>query len=114
MVEIAFIQRFVLFLGYPTYALTVVVFLMLLSSGAGSLISRRWFSEPTRVFLALAFIVIALAAYAYVLPRLLESLIGLAFAAKLAVSALLLIPLGLAMGMPFPSGLRALVPEEGS
>ncbi len=30
MVEIAFIQRFVLFLGYPTYALTVVVFLMLL------------------------------------------------------------------------------------
>ena len=33
MVEIAFIQRFVLFLGYPTYALTVVYFLMLLSSG---------------------------------------------------------------------------------
>ncbi len=49
MVEIAFIQRFVLFLGYPTYALTVVVFLMLLSSGVGSLVSRRWFSEPTRV-----------------------------------------------------------------
>ena len=49
MVEIAFIQRFVLFLGYPTYALTVVVFLMLLSSGAGSLVSRKWFSEPTRV-----------------------------------------------------------------
>ena len=33
MVEIAFIQRFVLFLGHPTYALTVVVFLLLLSSG---------------------------------------------------------------------------------
>ncbi len=60
MVEIAFIQRFVLFLGYPTYALTVVVFLMLLSSGAGSLVSRRWFSEPTRVVVALVFIVIAL------------------------------------------------------
>ncbi len=41
MVEIAFIQRFVLFLGYPTYALTVVIFLMLLSSGAGSLVSRK-------------------------------------------------------------------------
>ena len=35
LVEIAFIQRFVLFLGHPTYALTVVVFLLLLSSGAG-------------------------------------------------------------------------------
>src|SRR5215469_10846685 len=42
LVEIAFIQRFVLFLGHPTYALTVVIFLMLLSSGGGSLVSRRW------------------------------------------------------------------------
>ena len=41
-VEIALIQRFVLFLGHPTYALTVVVFLLLLSSGAGSVLSRSW------------------------------------------------------------------------
>ena len=45
LVEIAFIQRFVLFLGHPTYALTVVVFLLLLSSGAGSLASRKWLGE---------------------------------------------------------------------
>jgi hypothetical protein len=108
MVEIAFIQRFVLFLGYPTYALTVVIFLMLLSSGAGSLVSRKWFSEPTRVVVALVFIVIALATYVFVLPHLLEAMIGLPFAAKLAMSALLLVPLGFAMGMPFPSGLRAI------
>ena len=108
MVEIAFIQRFVLFLGYPTYALTVVVFLMLLSSGAGSLVSRRWFNEPTRVFLALAFIVAALVIYVFALPHVLEALVGVAFPAKLLVSALLLVPLAFAMGMPFPSGLRAL------
>src|SRR3989442_642761 len=41
MVEIAFIQRFVLFLGHPTYALTVVVFLLLLSSSACSLGFQR-------------------------------------------------------------------------
>jgi spermidine synthase len=108
MVEIAFIQRFVLFLGYPTYALTVVVFLMLLSSGAGSLISRRWFSEPTRVLIALALIVIVLSIYVLVLPHLLETLVGQPFTVKLLISVLLLIPLGFAMGMPFPSGLRAL------
>jgi spermidine synthase len=108
MVEIAFIQRFVLFLGYPTYALTVVVFLMLLSSGAGSLVSRKWFDEPTRVRLALGFVVFALLLYVFALPHLLEAMIGLSFAAKLAMSALLLVPLGFAMGMPFPSGLRAL------
>src|SRR5271165_4217571 len=108
MVEIALIQRFVLFLGYPTYALTVVVFLMLLSSGAGSLLSHRWLSKPTRVGLVLIFIVAGLAIYVVALPRLLEAMIGLPFAAKLLMSGLLLIPLGFAMGMPFPSGLRAL------
>jgi len=85
-----------------------VVFLMLLSSGAGSLISRRWFGEPTRVGAALGFIVVALAIYVFALPHLLEAMIGLSFPAKLAMSGLLLIPLGFAMGMPFPSGLRAL------
>src|SRR5262249_39037924 len=49
LVEVSLIQRFVLFLGHPTYALTVVVFLMLLSSGFGSLVSRRWCAETRRV-----------------------------------------------------------------
>jgi spermidine synthase len=114
MVEIAFIQRFVLFLGYPTYALTVVVFLMLLASGAGSLVSRRWLSEPTRVYLPLVVIVAALLIYVFALPRWLEALIGVPFAAKLMISALLLAPLAFAMGMPFPSGLRALSAPSGS
>jgi len=108
MVEIALIQRFVLFLGYPTYALTVVVFLLLLSSGAGSLVSSRWFSEAARVAIAIVFIVVGLTMYVFALPRMLEAMIGLPFPAKLLMSGLLIIPLGFAMGMPFPSGLRAL------
>ena len=108
LVEIAFIQRFVLFLGNPTYALTVVIFLMLLSSGIGSLLSRRWFRQPTRVVWAMAVIVLALLICVLVLPRLLETLVGLPFAMKLVLSAAVLVPLGLTMGMPFPSGLRAL------
>ena len=58
--------------------------------------------------MALAFIVIALSIYVLVLPHVLETLIGQAFTTKLLISALLLVPLGFAMGMPFPSGLRAL------
>jgi hypothetical protein len=115
LVEIAFIQRFVLFLGHPTYALTVVVFLMLLSSGVGSLVSRRWLKETARGWLPLALIIAALLLYVYALPGVLHALVGLAFAEKLLVSAILLVPLGFAMGMPFPTGLRALaslpVPE---
>ena len=108
LVEIAFIQRFVLFLGHPTYALTVVIFLLLLSSGAGSLISRRWLREPQRVWLPLILLVAAISAYVVVLPAILTALVGLPFVLKLAMSGLLLVPLGLAMGMPFPTGLRAL------
>jgi hypothetical protein len=108
LVEIAFIQRFVLFLGHPTYALTVVVFLLLLTSGAGSLASRRWLSETSRAWLPLAFLIVALAASVLALPQTLSALIGIAFPWKLVVSAMLLAPLGFAMGMPFPTGLRTL------
>ena len=108
LVEIAFIQRFVLFLGHPTYALTVVIFLLLLSSGAGSLLSRRWLSETSRGWMPLILLVVAIALYTWGLTGLLSSLIGLPFVAKLAVSGIVLVPLGFAMGMPFPTGLRTL------
>src|SRR4029077_16021915 len=77
MVEIAFIQRFVLFLGHPTYALTVVVFLLLLSSGGGSLASRRWVSRSRLSWLPLIAIIAALLLYVFILPGLLNALVGL-------------------------------------
>ena len=40
LIEVALIQKFVLFLGHPTYALTVVIFSLLLSSGLGSFFSK--------------------------------------------------------------------------
>ena len=114
LVEIAFIQRFVLFLGHPVYALTVVVFLLLLSSGAGSMVSRKWIAETSRIWLPLLLIAAALLLYVAVLPGLLDRLVGLPFLAKLVVSAGLLVPLGFAMGMPFPTGLRALAGGRAS
>jgi spermidine synthase len=108
LVEIAFIQRFVLFLGHPTYALSVVIFQLLLSSGAGSLLSRRWLSETARGWMPLILLVIAIALYTWALTGLLSSLIGLPFVVKLLVSGIVLVPLGFAMGMPFPTGLRTM------
>jgi spermidine synthase len=108
LVEIAFIQRFVLFLGHPTYALTVVVFLMLLSSGAGSMLSRKWLSDTQRVRIPLAVIATALIGALFVLPAILVALVHLPFFVKLMLSGMMLAPLGFVMGMPFPTGLRAL------
>jgi hypothetical protein len=114
LAEIAFIQRFVLFLGHPTYALTVVIFLMLLASGAGSLLSRRWLARPQQVRTPLLVIAGLLGLYVWALPPLLRILVGLPFALKIGVAGVVLIPLALAMGMPFPSGLRALAGAAGT
>jgi hypothetical protein len=108
LVEIAFIQRFVLFLGHPTYALTVVIFLLMLSSGAGSLFSRRWLTRTQQAWMPLTLIAAALLLNVFLLPHWLESWVGMAFTYRLLASVVLLIPLGFLMGMPFPTGLRAL------
>ena len=108
LVEIAFIQRFVLFLGHPTYALTVVIFLLMLSSGAGSLMSRRWILRTESAWIPLILTVLVLIAYSFFLPHALAAWVGLKFAYRLAISAILLAPLGFVMGMPFPIGLRTL------
>jgi spermidine synthase len=115
LVEIAFIQRFVLFLGHPTYALTVVIFLMMLSSGAGSFASRKWLARPGLAGLPIALAIAGLCVYVLVLPKFLAASVGLIFEYRLAISALLLAPLGFVMGMPFPAGLRALaiLPRRG-
>lgn len=108
LVEVAFIQRFVLFLGHPTYALTVVIFLLLLASGAGSVISRKWDPRGRGMWAPLVAISGAILVYVAILPGLLDNFVGIAFPIKILISAVVLVPLGLVMGMPFPTGLRAL------
>jgi hypothetical protein len=118
LVEIAFIQRFVLFLGHPTYALTVVIFLLMLSSGAGSLFSRLWLPRTELCWVPLIVVIGMLLAGVFFLPSRLAALVGMGFGYRLVVSGVLLVPLGFVMGMPFPTGLRALAarraPEVGA
>lgn len=106
LVEISLIQRFVLFLGHPTYALTVVVFLLLLSSGAGSVAARHRITNGGKVLPLLGLISAFIVGNVVLLPWLLSAAVGLPFAIKLMISALVLAPLGFLMGMPFPTGLR--------
>lgn len=106
LVEISLIQRFVLFLGHPTYALTVVVFLLLLSSGAGSIAARRWVSGGQRLLALLALIAAVITIDLALIPILLPATVGYPFVVKLLLSGAVLVPLGFLMGMPFPTGLR--------
>ncbi len=108
LVEIAFIQRFVLFLGHPTYALTVVIFLLMVSSGAGSLFSRQWQPRGGLRWIPLVAVIVTLFAAVAFLPDSLSALVGMDFKYRVLASGVLLIPLGFVMGMPFPTGLRML------
>jgi SAM-dependent methyltransferase len=109
LVQIALVQRFVLFLGHPTYALTVIIFSMLVSSGVGSLLSRRIVSgSDRRLELVLAGIAVGVAVLAAALTPLLSSGVGLPLALKFLISALVIAPGGFLMGMPFPTGLTRL------
>ncbi len=102
-VEIAFIQRFTLFLGHPLYAIAVVLASFLVFAGAGSAYSAHM-KRP--VSIAVAGIVGIAVIYLLALPPLFGWLIGVADPVRILVSVVLIAPLAFFMGMPFPLGLR--------
>jgi hypothetical protein len=108
LTEISLMQRLVLFLGFPTYALSVVLFALLIFTALGSLLSSRW-SDPRRgLMIAMAAGAVLIGVGAVGLQPLLRELLDLSFAARVAVSVALLAPLGLVLGMAMPIGLGRL------
>jgi hypothetical protein len=108
-VEIAFIQRFTLFLGHPLAAIAVVLSAFLLFAGLGSGLSGRLAERRPRTALPLAAagIVGFAGLYLVLLPRLFPALMALPLGAKAPLALALIAPLAFAMGMPFPLGLGA-------
>ena len=51
--------------------------------------------------------------YVWIVPAVLNRTVGTPFSAKLMISAVMLMPVGFVMGMPFPAGLRALAANRG-
>jgi hypothetical protein len=108
VLEVSLVQRFVLFLGFPTYALSIVLFALLLFSGLGALLTTRWQRPRRSLTLALAIAVALILGAAYGLEPLLSALIGLPFAARVAIAVILLAPFGLTLGAAMPIGLARL------
>ena len=102
-IEIPLMQRFILFLGQPTYAFGVVLFALLLASGIGSVLSTR--INGIAALLALVGLVLL---YPLVLPWLFERALGLSLAARVVITVLSVAPVGLLMGVPFPKGIVSL------
>jgi len=110
LVEIGFMQRFVLFLGHPIYALAVVLATVLAASGTGSALSgglaARWGARGL-VRRAIAVLTVLMIIYGLGLGPMFHALLGLPLAARIAISAALVALPGLLMGALLPSGVRA-------
>lgn len=101
LVEVVLAQRFILYLGNPLYSLAVVLFGILIFSGIGAALSGR-VGDPRK---ALVVVVLFAALFPWFSGWVFDATLMWSTPLRIVVSLLLLAPLGLAMGMPFPLGL---------
>lgn len=106
LVEIPIIHIFILYLGNPAYAITVVLFSLLVFSGVGSTLSHR--INPR---LALAFLPPLILLTAFILPVIIDLSLDFPLAMRFFLTAVMLAPLSFFMGIPFPAAIERL-PED--
>ena len=108
LVEVSQLQRLNVFLGHPTYSLSVVLFTLLISSGVGSWATRYLdLSRPGPGGSAAFFLLPAvLLAFGLVTPSVLHFFRGSVTLVRIAVAVGMLAPVGLALGTAFPLGMR--------
>jgi hypothetical protein len=107
LIEIALMQKLVIFLGHPTYALSVVLTSLLAAAGTGSLLAGRIETVGTRhIRLMLLGIIVVVLVDVLAVNHVLPLLLGQPLWLRMVFVIVLLVPTGLVLGMPFPSGMR--------
>lgn len=108
LIEISQMQRLIIFLGHPTYGLSIVLFTLLLSSGLGSY-STEQVSDAGLMRSAtvrLAALLAALFIFGMLTPFAIQAFQGSVTLLRIGVAISILFPLGLFMGMAFPLGIK--------
>jgi spermidine synthase len=110
LIEVAILQRLVLLLGHPVYSLTITLFSLLLGTGIGAALSRRVAERGLRlaVTIAVSAIVLMGVLAAFALPSIIAWAIPFSRGLRIAIAIVLLLPLGLVLGIPMPTGIRLL------
>ncbi len=105
-VEIAFIQKMILGLENASYAASTVIASVLIGSGIGSVLASRIRRlRSTSVLLVLGGLIVL---YSFLLPGVIGVMAGQTLIMKVTYSFVLVMPVGILMGMPFPLGISAL------
>jgi spermidine synthase len=103
LVELPWIQSFILYLGHPSYSTTVILASLLLGAGLGSFVAVRIPTSSLRykaLLLPLVLIIVSLLS-----PSLFQTTLGWSFGLRLLFTFLLVVPVGFLMGFPFPIGM---------
>ncbi len=113
LIEVAAMQRFVLFLGHPGYAITVVLISFLVFSAMGAAVAGKS-KDPRRTLArALVAVLLLLAVFAFGLPMLFDLTLKLSIGLRILITVAALGPMAFFMGMPFPSGLTLVQRQAG-
>ena len=108
MVQIPLIQRFSVYLGHPVYAVSVLLFSMIIAAGLGSSLSDRIAVERDRRWtfvLPLTIVAMIIALYLLSGP-IIQATIDQGLLMRCLIVILLVAAAALPMGMCFPLGLR--------
>jgi hypothetical protein len=103
-IEVPLIQRMILPLENPSYAVAAVLASVLASSGAGSILSQRY-ALLRRPYIVLLIALVALP-YALYFSAAVEAVLPYSMPFRVLLSSLLIMPVGLLLGIPFPMGIR--------
>jgi hypothetical protein len=116
LIEVSQLQRLSIFLGHPTYALTVVLFTVLVFSGLGSMLTERLIraDRGTTLIKPLVALLAVVLAFGFVTPAVIGRADGATTPTRIAIAVALLAPLALFMGMPFAIGMRAATSRPGT
>ena len=107
-VEISFLQKFIIFLGFPSLTFSVVLFSLLFFCGAGSFFTNRFKEEGLKFNLRIIilFLMFFLGLIIIFLPVLFDKFIIYQTPYKIIFTIFFLMPLGFLMGMPLPMGIK--------
>jgi spermidine synthase len=105
LVELPWIQRFILFVGHPSYATSVVISALLLGASLGAVQAGRVTRADSAVRFAIL-LPLSIVATNFLLTPLFSLGMGWPLVARCITGWLVLLPAGFCMGFAFPIGMR--------
>ncbi len=107
LLEIGLLQRLSVFLGHPVYALGVILFSLIASTGLGSFLSERLPIDRPLALIALPVVaVVVILGLRGGLASTTASFETASRAAKIGIAVATLLPVGVMLGFFFPTGMR--------